>query len=145
MNIDTHHSEESESKMEGDTTQPNGVPPHHYRNDLNQNHGTAYGDPSQRNGAPVTFQNGIDESDSDASGQLAENGQQSTRSDEQSAENNNDDDDRDSDSTERPTTENQAILVNDGYLLPPRVIPATGYLVWQFEHCGVPLASPHEA
>ncbi len=131
--------------MEGDTTPPNGVPPHHHRNDSNQTHGTAYEDPSQWNGASVTFQNGIDESDSDASGQLEENSQQSTTSDEQSAENNDDDDDRDSDSTERPTTENQAVLVNDGYLSPPRVIPAIGYLVWQFEHCGVPLASPYEA
>ena len=55
------------------------------------------------------------------------------------------DDDGDSDNTERPTTENQTVLINDGYLLPPRVIPAIGYLVWQFEHAGVPLASPHKA
>ncbi|CAL8580200.1 hypothetical protein XPA_005932 [Xanthoria parietina] len=38
------------------------------------------------------------------------------------------DDDGDSDNTERPTTENQTVLINDGYLLPPRVIPAIGYL-----------------
>ena len=135
--------------MEGDITQLNGVAPHRHQNNQNQNDGTAYGYPSQPNGASVTFQNGIDESDdnynSDASEQLEESSQHSTRSDEQSAENNDDDDDRDSDSTERLSTGNQAVLVNDGYFLPPRVIPAIGYLVWQFEHAGVPLASPHEA
>ncbi|KAI4225203.1 MAG: hypothetical protein LQ349_007106, partial [Xanthoria aureola] len=144
-----HQSEESKSNMEGDTTPPNGVSPYHHQNDLNRNDGTTSRAHSQLNGASVTFQNGIEQSDdndnSDASEQWEENGQQSTRSDEQSAENNDDDDDSDSDSTERPTTENQAVLVNDGYFLPPRVIPAIGYLVWQFEHAGVPLASPHEA
>lgn len=116
--------------------------------ELSRRH-TAYRDPSQPNGTSVFFQNDIAQSDdydnSDAREPWEENSQQSTTSDEQSAENNDDDDGGDSDSTERPTTENQTVLINDGYLLPPRVIPAIGYLVWQFEHAGVPLASPHEA
>lgn len=119
--------------MEGDFTQLNGVAPYHHQNNLNQNDGSAYIDPPQPNGASIKFQNGIDESDdndnSGASEPWEENSQQSTRSDEQSAENNDDDDAGDSDSTERPTTDNQAVVINDGDLLPPRVFPATGYLV----------------
>ncbi|KAI4255977.1 MAG: hypothetical protein L6R42_006469, partial [Xanthoria sp. 1 TBL-2021] len=47
-----------------------------------------------------------------------------------------DHDDGDSTSTERPITANEAVLVNNGYLMPPPVVRGTGYIVWQFAHGG---------
>ncbi|KAI4268214.1 MAG: hypothetical protein L6R38_007919 [Xanthoria sp. 2 TBL-2021] len=134
------------SPVDGDNLQRNGATLNH-QNDGEQHDSPMHGDSSQPNGAMVNSQNDIEQNNNPLhnSEQSEESSDYSLGSDNHSEENNDNDDDRYSDSTERPVIDNQAVLVNDGYLMPPHVVRGTGYIVWQFAHGGVPLATPPDA